>query len=216
MKALHIECLGIPGAGKTTIAKALVVQLKATDCRLTGNASLHQATRFGKLTRKLAILLAGVLRLKTTTNFWRLTHPLPRKERFRFFSLLITQHYDQTKQTNRLYDQGIYNYLITAVATGQLSLATARLLRDACKHQALLPNQIILVTTDYQIAQTRLFDRSQPHRLRAVSSAEQIAFYRAYDEALGQLLLPDTSIYRLDGTQSPALEVTSILSKLMG
>jgi len=192
MKPLLVECIGLPGSGKTTIAEQSLRELHARGISVRANRSLereagvhaqeHRARNaLWHIVRnpKLIFLLSGLcMRLQNAIYAYKL------------FRICVITHMDlATKADVILYDQGVYNFLLTAVSRNQLKCVDAtRIGEYLSKYRIPTPSILIHIKTPVDTSFERMVSRAKTHPLQSESAEAYQRMAESYDTCARELV----------------------------
>lgn len=209
---VYIECAGAPATGKTTLASALRTTLIKSGVKVTGNYSLHHnGSKWRRVLRGIFQLLHTGPLIKT----WNGANSLPILQRVRLLQVVTTTLADNSSAAIRLYDQGIFNFLLTRIAYDECTVTEGRAILEALLQTGIaLPSHVIVVSTPPHISYQRLQTRNEAHPLTRVKEVEYQSFYSRYSEAAEKLIIGYTKMLHVDGTTEVTNIVTTVINSL--
>ncbi len=228
---LLVEFVGLPGSGKSTIARELGAQLRAAGTPVEDPGSIATRGSFGRVATKSRFVLAALVREPVAAVRWegvlRRTGPASWREHvrvtFNWFYLIGLIHRYRRHRGAVLLDQGLLQALWSAGYTSQIGIAATPELADALGR--LWPARVAVVSVSASEASVRrrLASRiATQSRLEGhLRSSDGAAAYHSALTALGRIetlvteLQGRDRVIALTGAGEPEGEAGEVASRLM-
>lgn len=205
MKQIFIDFIGVPGSGKTTIARELLLLLKQGGHTVRTNRSLDPAgvskNTIGRICAYFFLNFFTIIKICFICLRANVVRHIP---------TIIELHLTQTlllKQSSdiTIRDQGLINFLLTLYAKGRLSDEQYKRLTHGLLQKEVItsPNFLIYIETPDTVIADRILSREKEHFLKTHSRKSIAEYSRRYIDTIDitRSSLPDhSSMLIIDGT----------------